>query len=221
MQPVPSLIVFDLDGTLIDSRRDLADATNAMLVELGAAPLSTDTVAGMVGEGASVLVRRALEAGGLDPETPDALNRFLARYDERLLMHTRAYHGIVETLARLKASCSLAVLTNKPMQATTRILEGLMLDRYFDRVVGGDSPYGRKPNPAGLQHLIAAAGATPQSTVLVGDSRIDLETARRAGVRIWLARYGFGFTFKDGDLRGDQITIDHPQELIGLLAQTD
>ena len=213
------LIVFDLDGTLIDSRRDLADATNAMLVELGAAPLSTDTVAGMVGEGASVLVRRALEAGGLDPETPDALHRFLARYDERLLMHTRAYHGIVETLGRLKASCSLAVLTNKPMQATTRILEGLMLDRYFDRVVGGDSPYGRKPNPAGLQHLIAAAGATPQSTVLVGDSRIDLETARRAGARICLARYGFGFTFRD--VRGDEVTIDHPQELIGLLAQID
>lgn len=212
-----NLIVFDLDGTLIDSRRDLADATNAMLVELGAAPLSTDTVAGMVGEGASVLVRRALEAGGLDPETPDALNRFLARYDERLLMHTRAYHGIVETLARLKTSCSLAVLTNKPMQATTRILEGLMLDRYFDRVVSGDSPYGRKPNPAGLQHLIAAAGATPQSTVLVGDSRIDLETARRAGARICLARYGFGFTFRDGDLRDDEITFDHPQELTRLL----
>jgi phosphoglycolate phosphatase len=207
------LIVFDLDGTLIDSRSDLADATNAMLVELGAAPLSTDAVARMVGEGAPVLVRRALTAAGLDPETPDALNRFLACYDDRLLIQTRTYDGMVETLARLRHSCSLAVLTNKPSRATTRILAGLKIEHYFDGVVGGDTDYGRKPNPAGLYHLIDAAGATPQSTVLVGDSPVDLETARRAGVRICLARYGFGFTFQDGDLRGDEMTIDCPADL--------
>lgn len=207
------LIVFDLDGTLIDSRRDLADATNAMLVELGATPISTDAVAAMVGEGAAMLVRRALTATGLDPETPDALNRFLACYDDRLLNHTRPYDGMVEALATLKTVCPLAVLTNKPAGATARILAGLRLDAYFDRVVGGDTPHGRKPNPAGLHHLMDAAGASPASTVLVGDSPIDLQTARRAGVRICLARYGFGFTLKDEDLRGDEITIDHPSEL--------
>ena len=208
------LIAFDLDGTLIDSRRDLADATNAMLVALGATPLSTETVAAMVGEGAAVLVRRALTAAGLNPETPDALERFLACYDERLLVHTRAYDGIVEALATLKETFSLGVLTNKPTRATKAILAGLTLDRYFDRVVGGDTEYGRKPNPAGLQHLMTAAGARVDATVLVGDSRIDLETARRAGVRICLARYGFGFTFRDGDLRGDEILIDRPGDIV-------
>ena len=207
------LIAFDLDGTLIDSRRDLADATNAMLAELGAAPLATDAVAAMVGEGAAVLVRRALTAAGLDAETPNALHRFLASYDERLLIHTRTYEGMVETLATLKTCCSLAVLTNKPTGATRRILEGLDLDRYFDHVIGGDTGAGRKPDPTGLKHLINRARATPESTILVGDSRIDLETARRAGVRICLARYGFGFVFKDGDLTGDEITIDRPSDL--------
>jgi phosphoglycolate phosphatase len=210
-------IAFDLDGTLIDSRRDLADATNAMLVALGATPLSTETVAAMVGEGAAVLVRRALTAAGLNPETPDALERFLACYDERLLVHTRTYDGMMEVLATLKETSSLAVLTNKPTRPTKAILAGLTLDRYFDRVLGGDTEYGRKPNPAGLQHLMAAAGAPVDATVLVGDSRIDLETARRAGVRICLARYGFGFTFRDGELRGDEILIDRPGDIVRLL----
>lgn len=208
------LVVFDLDGTLIDSRRDLADATNAMLVELGAAPIAMDAVAAMVGDGAAMLVRRALTAAGLDPETPDALNRFLACYDDRLLIHTRPYDGMVEALATLKTACSLAVLTNKPTGATIRILAGLGLDAYFDGVVGGDTPHGRKPNPDGLHHLMDAAGAAPVSTVLVGDSPIDLQTARRAGVSICLARYGFGFTLKDADLRSDEITIDHPWDLV-------
>ena len=211
------LIVFDLDGTLIDSRRDLADATNAMLMELGSAPLPIDTVAAMVGEGAPVLVRRALTAAGIHPDTPGALDRFLARYDERLLIHTRPYDGMVEALGAFNGRASLAVLTNKPAEATARILAGLELDRYFDHVVGGDTAYGRKPDPSGLNHLIEAAGTTRAATVLVGDSRIDLQTARRAGVRICLARYGFGFAFEDGDLRGDEITIDHPRDLVRAL----
>jgi phosphoglycolate phosphatase len=207
------LIVFDLDGTLIDSRRDLADATNAMLVSFGASPLATERVAAMVGEGAPVLVRRALTAAGLDPETPDALDRFLTSYDERLLIHTRPYDGMPETLARLRAVSPLTVLTNKPGRATMRILEGLRLDAYFKQVLGGDTPYGRKPNPGGLRHLMAAARATASTTVLVGDSRIDLQTARGAGVRICLARYGFGFTLKEEELRGDDVLIDHPRDL--------
>jgi phosphoglycolate phosphatase len=207
------LIVFDLDGTLIDSRRDLADATNAMLLGLGAAPLATDAVASMVGEGAAVLVRRALVAAALDPETPGALDRFLACYDERLLVHTRPYDGMVETLATLKTVSRLAVLTNKPTRATRTILAGLDLADYFDHVAGGDTQHGRKPNPAGLLALIDAAGASPPSTVLVGDSRVDLETARRAGVRIYLARYGFGFTLTDDEIGEHDVTIDHPWEL--------
>lgn len=207
------LIVFDLDGTLVDSSRDLADATNAMLVGYGAPPLPTAAVTAMVGEGAAVLVRRALTAAGLDPDTPGALDRFLACYDDRLLVHTRPYDGMVETLATLKRASRLAVLTNKPTFPTTKILAGLDLAKYFDLVVGGDTEHGRKPSPNGLLALIDAAAASPRSTAFVGDSRVDLETARRAGVRMYLASYGFGFTLTDDEIGSEDVTIDHPLDL--------
>ena len=211
------LVVFDLDGTLIDSRRDLADATNVLLEEFGARPLPIDAVGAMVGEGAAVLVRRALSASQLDPETPGALVRFLELYDERLLVHTRPYPGMRDALAALKASSRLAVLTNKPARATGRILDALELASYFDQVIGGDSPHGRKPDPAGLLQLIHDAGTAPASTVLVGDSPIDRETAWRASTRICLVRYGFGFTFAARDLRGDELLVDRPLDLVAVL----
>jgi phosphoglycolate phosphatase len=211
----PRLIAFDLDGTLIDSRRDLADATNALLEELGAAPLAVDAVAGMVGEGAAVLVRRALAAAGLDPATPGALDRFLAHYDRRLLVHTVPYEGTRDALAALAGAAALAVLTNKPGRAAARILEGLELAPYFDWVIGGDTPHGRKPDPAGLRHLMARANASAAGTVLVGDSPIDFETARRAGARACLARYGFGFTFDA--VPGGALVVDSPGQLPGIV----
>lgn len=208
----PRLVVFDLDGTLIDSRRDLADATNALLVELGAAPLPVQAVAAMVGEGAAVLVRRALTASGLDPDSPGALERFLTHYDERLLVHTATYDGTREALQALRRICPLAVLTNKPARATARILDGLGLSECFTWVVGGDTPYGRKPDPAGLRWLMQQAGAAPEATVLVGDSPIDRETGTRARTRVCLVRYGFGFLFPDG--YGDALVVDDPSELV-------
>jgi phosphoglycolate phosphatase len=211
------LVVFDLDGTLVDSRTDLARATNALVAELGGEPLPEDSVAGMVGEGAGVLVRRALAAAALDPTTPGALERFLALYDERLLDTTRAYPGVRETLEALAAERPLAVLTNKPSDPTGRILSALGLAPYFRAVVGGDSPHGRKPDPAGLRHLADAAGAGLAQTLLVGDSAIDLETARRAGARICLCRYGFGYRFAGGAFRGDEWFIDQPQDLLVLV----
>ena len=207
------LIVFDLDGTLIDSRRDLGDATNALLEDLGAEPLAIDAVARMVGEGAAVLVRRALSARGIDPEPPGAVDRFLAHYSRRLLVHTRPYEGIPESLASLAATCPLAVLTNKPAAATATILDGLGLSRFFRWVTGGDGPLGRKPDAAGLLELVRQAGATPATTVLVGDSPIDRETARRAGTRICLVRYGFGFSFVPEELSKHDLIVDHPADL--------
>ena len=192
-QQVIQLIVFDLDGTLVDSRRDLANAANALITELGGAKLAEATVAAMVGEGAAVLVRRALGAAGLDADTPGALPRFLDLYDERLLEHTRPYDGMVDVLQQLQQRLPLAVLTNKPQGAAERLLSGLHLDRYFRDVIGGDTPLGRKPGPMGLLELTRRAGTPVSSTVLVGDSPIDLETARAAGCRVVLARYGFGF----------------------------
>jgi phosphoglycolate phosphatase len=210
---IPRLIVFDLDGTLIDSRRDLADATNALVGELGADPLPEETVAAMVGEGAALLVRRALTAARLDPDTPGALDRFLGHYERRLLVHTRPYEGVREALEALTASGPLAVLTNKPAAPTNAILEALELAPFFDQILGGDTPFGRKPDPAGLLHLVRGAGATPASTVLVGDSPIDRETASRAGTRVCLVRYGFGFRFAAEELNGVDVVIDRADEL--------
>lgn len=214
------LIVFDLDGTLVDSARDLADASNALVAEYGGAPLDVAQVIAMVGEGAAVLVRRALQAAGLDPDTPGALARFLELYDERLTTHTRPYAGIPEALDALRRSPrTLAVLTNKPQRPTVEILSRLGLAPAFAWVTGGDTAAGRKPDPAGLLDIVDRAGATPESTVLVGDSPVDLATARHAGTRICLARYGFGYRFDETAFRGDEIVVDEPAELVARLTR--
>jgi phosphoglycolate phosphatase len=210
------LIVFDLDGTLIDSQRDIADSVNALLEEYQKPPLSLDAVAAMVGDGAAVLVRRVCAAVGIAPR--DALERFLAHYDQRLTVHTRPYAGIPEALATLQSlGHALAVLTNKPQRATSTILDRLGLADVFDQAIGGDTPAGRKPDPTGLRQIVAAAGAAVDSTVLVGDSPIDLETSRRAGTRVCLAKYGFGFRFAADAFRGDELFVDDPGELIAVL----
>jgi phosphoglycolate phosphatase len=213
------LVVFDLDGTLVDSSRDLAEATNALLGDLGASPLTHDVVVSLVGEGAAVLVRRALERAGLDPGTSGALERFLLHYDARLLETTRPYPGMVETVTVLRARYRLAVLTNKPQHPTMQILKGLEMDALFSDVVGGDSPHGRKPDPAGLLELAARAGASPSETLLVGDSPIDLATARGAGTHICLARYGFGYRFDGNSFRGDEHFIDGPEALVAVVKE--
>ena len=211
-----SLIVFDLDGTLIDSRRDLADAANALIVERGGSPLPVDAIAGMVGEGAALLVRRALKAAGTSLDVERDLARFLELYDERLLVHTRLYDGTRDALETLSARVPLAILTNKPQRPTERILEGLAIAQFFKWVIGGDTPHPRKPDPAGLASLIAAAGATAADTLMVGDSAIDLKTARAAGVALCLVRYGFGFPTTNGLVQPEDRLIDDPNELTHL-----
>ena len=155
-------------------------------------PLPIDDVTMMVGEGAKKLVERALAASGLNPAEPDALARFRRIYDRRLLLHTRPYDGVVEMIAAVRTLGPLAVLTNKPDEPTRRLLDAFDLSSSFRRVIGGDSPYARKPDPAGLQALMTQFGATPETTWLVGDSMIDVETARRAGTRSCVVLYGFG-----------------------------
>jgi phosphoglycolate phosphatase len=186
------LIAFDLDGTLVDSRRDLADSANQLIVELGGQPLTEEQIGRMVGEGAALLVRRALQASGRG-ERAHALERFLEIYDERLLNHTRVYDGVADVVHRMHGRARLAVLTNKPTKPTERILAGLGLREAFAEVIGGDGLHPRKPDPAGLHALMATAQTSPDETLLVGDSPIDLETAKRAGVNCCLVSYGFGF----------------------------
>jgi len=207
------LIAFDLDGTLIDSRRDLADSANQLLGELGAAPLSEDAIGRMVGEGARVLVQRALTAAGL-VEMPGALPRFLDIYDTRLLNHTQAYEGVADAVRLARQHARVAVLTNKPAKPSERILEALEIGDLFADVIGGDSSFGRKPDPAGLFELMKRAGATAETTLMVGDSAIDHETARRASVRCCLTAYGYGYeTFPADRLTGEEWIVRSAQEL--------
>jgi phosphoglycolate phosphatase len=207
------LIAFDLDGTLVDSRLDLAQSTNEMLSTYGAAPLPEDEVVRMVGEGARVLVERALSASGLDPGEPDALPRFLRIYDRRLLIHTRPYDGIPATVERLAAEADLAVLTNKPEAPSRRLLDAFELTRYFRSIIGGDSGYSRKPDPASLRHLMAESGTGPRTTVLVGDSMIDVRTARNAGVPIAVAAFGFGHLRDEIRVSGEDLVAETPVDL--------
>lgn len=210
------LIVFDLDGTLVDSRRDIADSANVLLETCGERPLPETTIGGMVGNGAATLVARAFAASGAEPPS-DALDRFLAIYNTRLLAHTRPYPQMVDVLAALGTRASLAVLTNKPLAATRLILAGLDLARFFDEeaIVGGDGPFPRKPDPAGLLRLISRAGVSPSATLLVGDSLVDWRTARNATTGVCLARYGFGFeAFPMHEIGPEDLTIDAPRDLL-------
>lgn len=188
----PPLVVFDLDGTIIDSRRDLADSANEMLETYGAGPQSVEAVTQMVGEGARVLVERALRASNLDPAEPEALARFLAIYDRRLLGHTRPYDGVAELIHDSTRRAAIAVLTNKPEAPSRRLLDAFDLTRSVRWVIGGDSGFARKPDPAGLLDLVARAETTAARTLMVGDSPVDAETAQRAGVTFCAALYGFG-----------------------------
>ncbi len=214
-----ALAVFDLDGTLVDSRRDLADSANEMLAGYGAPPLADREIVSMVGCGAATLVTRVIAAAGLDAPVGDALPRFLSMYDQRLTHHTRPYDGIPKMLEDLRGrEMAMALLTNKPLEQSVKILEAFELARYFQWVVGGDGPWPRKPSPDGLRFLMHQASAAPGDTMLIGDSAIDLQTSRNAGVRICLARYGFGYAdLPAAELRGDEALVDAPAEITGVL----
>lgn len=202
------LVVFDLDGTLVDSSEDLATAVNRMLEALapGTPPLAHAQVRSFIGNGARVLVGRALEAAGLAAAVDAALPAFLAAYRGCLLDRTRFYPGVLTALAALRP-VPLAVLTNKPGDLSRALLAGLGASGHFVRVIGGgDAP--RKPDPAGLRELIASCGAAADETVLVGDSAVDVATGRAAGVFTVGVLCGFdaeGFAGFAPDLQIDSV----------------
>lgn len=213
------LVVFDLDGTLIDSVRDLAESTNEVIVSYGAEPLPPEAVAAMIGEGARKLVVRALAARRLTVPADEALERFFAIYDRRLLNHTRPYEGVVDAVRELSARGPLAVLTNKPEAPARRLLEAFDIADRFRWIVGGDGPFPRKPDPRSLLHVMLQAAMPAERTVLVGDSAIDAETARRAGVRLCLARYGFGSARGPVPTDQDDLIVDDPRDLVRVVGQ--
>jgi phosphoglycolate phosphatase len=215
--PAAALFVFDLDGTLVDSRLDLAESVNEMLRRNGVPELPVDAVGSMVGDGARQLVSRALIAAGLSIDLDGALAAFLEVYHRRLLVHTRPYEGIVEVVTHAAARAPLAVLTNKPQVPTERLLEAFGLRPSFHWVIGGDAAFPRKPDPSALRYLASAAGVPIERTMMIGDSMVDVETARAAGAVVCLARYGFG------DLRGPltltkgEASVEQPAEIAPLI----
>jgi phosphoglycolate phosphatase len=191
------LVIFDLDGTLIDSRLDLVHSVNAALRHIGRPDLPEDVIASYVGDGAPILIQRALGGEMVDePTVRRGLQFFLAYYREHKLDHTIVYDGIRESLAAAQrgsngTSRKLAVLSNKPVGPSRAIVEALGLGPFFTQVYGGNSFETKKPDPEGARKLLDEIGALPHETAIVGDSHVDIETGRNAGVWTVGVRYGF------------------------------
>jgi phosphoglycolate phosphatase len=186
------LLIFDLDGTLIDSKLDLAHAVNATRAHMSMAPLDHERVYSYVGNGAPVLIRRALGEQATELEVEEALEFFLEYYREHYLDHTVLYPGIRESLDRLRAAGKrMAVLTNKPVRISNAILQGLNVAGHFFQIYGGNSFDFKKPNPIGVETLMREAGIPAARTLMIGDSSVDIQTARNAGIASAGVTYGF------------------------------
>lgn len=184
-------LIFDLDGTLIDSKLDLAHSVAATLEHMGRPSLPHETIWGYVGNGASVLVRRALGEGATDAEVEEALRFFLSYYRAHMLDNTVTYPGVREGL-ELLAKHPMAVLTNKPVRFSKGILDGLGLSRYFRHVYGGNSFATKKPDPEGMNILLRELAVSPREAMIVGDSDVDVRTARNADTWACGVSYGLG-----------------------------
>jgi phosphoglycolate phosphatase len=216
------LVIFDLDGTLIDSRLDLVHSVNAALRHIGRPELPDDVIASYVGDGAPILIQRAL--GG--EATDEALIRkglefFLSYYREHKLDHTTVYAGIAEALAVIQQSANgvprnMAVLSNKPVVPSRAIVEALGLGRFFSQIYGGNSFASKKPDPEGARKLLEEYGVEPQQAAIVGDSHVDVSTGRNAGMVTVGVTYGFApHTLEDTP---PDVVVDDPVELGALFA---
>lgn len=202
------VLMFDLDGTLIDSRLDLVLSVNATLRYMRRPELPHDAIYRLVGSGAAILVQRALGQGATEEESQRGLEYFLQYYREHMLDNTVAYPGVRDGLAML-TGWPLAVLTNKPVKFSQAILEGLGLAKYFRVVYGGNSFATKKPDPEGARVVLQDFRASPAQAMLVGDSEVDVRTARNAGTWCCGVRYGLGpegFRAHPPDLLVDSLT---------------
>ncbi len=218
-RPIPAaslrLLVFDLDGTLIDSGDDLCASVNAMLRHFGRPELSQQVIASHIGDGAARLVGRSLG----DPDDPAfleaALTYFLDYYREHKLDHTYVYPGVFAALDSLRveptgSTRAMAVLTNKPIGPSQAICEALGLSPYFFQIYGGNSFATKKPDPEGLLQLISEAGVSPHETLMIGDSAVDIRTARNAGV--WSLGCAYGLSPHTLEVVPPDCLVDSPSE---------
>lgn len=218
------LLVFDLDGTLIDSRQDLCNSVNATLANFGLPALEDSVIASFIGDGAGMLIRRALAVPGEMPGGVDesffqqAFTYFLDYYRAHKLDYTTVYPGVIESLESLASQKSLpdgsarkmAVLTNKPVGPAVAICDGLGLSRYFFRIYGGDSFATKKPDPLGLRTLMEEAGVTGAETLMIGDSNVDILSARNAGA--WALGCTFGLSPDTLEIEPPDLLVDHASE---------
>ncbi|HSE76241.1 MAG TPA: phosphoglycolate phosphatase [Dongiaceae bacterium] len=204
------ILVFDLDGTLVDSAPDIAAAVNALFAELGLPPVELALIRRMIGDGAPVLLERALRHVGAAHKAADLMARFSAHYGENAVKLSTLYPGVAETLAALRAAgCRLGVCTNKPISPTHAVLAAFELNGLIEAVIGGDSMKQRKPQPEPLLEVIRALGGTPDRAVLVGDSTVDLACAEAAGVPAIIVPSGYGMTPPQGGIIADKF-VDLP-----------
>lgn len=208
-------LIFDLDGTLIDSKKDLVISVNATLREMRRAELPEELVASYVGSGAPVLIAKALGGAPAPDELQRALKFFLAHYEEHKLDYTNEYPGVRETLERLRG-VPMAVLTNKPVNISVRILEELGLAQFFDQICGGNSFATKKPDPFGANALLHEMGVAAADAAMVGDSEVDVQTARNAGMISAIVNFGFGT--HDRKAHPADVYLDRMEELIPMVA---
>ena len=206
---LPAAILFDLDGTLVDSLPDLAWAINQLLAELGRKPATLADVRTWVGDGVSVLVERCLDATGGPTERPlaDAVKCYLGYYRAHAAVDTRAFPGVLKTLAALRAAGHpLGVCTNKPTDLSVLLLDALGMSDFFMAVVGGDGAPERKPHPGHLLATLDAMGAGDRKALMVGDSLNDVAAAKAAGIPV--VAVSFGYTRVPVDAMGADVVID-------------
>jgi phosphoglycolate phosphatase len=215
------LVIFDLDGTLIDSRLDLVHSVNAALRHIKRPELPAEVIASYVGDGAPILIQRALGAEAADEElVRTGLQFFLSYYREHKLDHTTVYNGVKEALLAIQRGSNgiprkMAVLSNKPVGPSRAIVEALGLGQFFAQVYGGNSFETKKPDPAGARRLLEENGVQPEQAAMVGDSHVDIETGRNTG--IWTVGVNYGFAPHTLDSPPPDVLVDTPQELARVL----
>ena len=215
------LLIFDLDGTLVDSRLDLVHSVNAMLEHFRHPELPGEVIASYIGDGAPMLVRRALGDPDDERVVQEALDYFLAYYRVHKLDYTHVYDGVKEALEGIRDSPNgkerrMAVLSNKPVNPSRAIVDALGLGDFFIRVYGGNSFHTKKPDPLGVHTLLQETGLMPDETVMIGDSSIDVITGRNAG--LWTCGVTYGFAPRTLEDAPPDVLVDSPQELAEIFA---